>query len=399
MACRHSPHRAGVHCPDDPPPTEPSLRPFSATSRAIAPAVTTGEVRCRPASPVRRQRLRLAQLRAAQPDRPGRELPPRRSRCSCGSWHVGAGQAPAPPRSRPSWRYSGRVWPDRGTSAGVGRSGRVKGWSGIAASHRRRDQPSRERAPRPHVLPACPAGRLGGRPRPARRPAGPVPPRYPRCGGRPCHPAGRRGARHAPPGRRPDGEIVGRPTTAGRRGMVVRIDGSTDRPDGSTFHITGRSGRGRRAEESNDVIAERGWTPFRPDAGRLTLRLARPLTRQLYWTATACSPTSTGRDRGARPAAAGVREAPRHRPLLAEARRARPISISACRCMPDAMELFEAVRHLDPIILTGLPRGNWAADQKVRWAAQYFPARGSSPAWRATSATRAGRATSWSTTS
>lgn len=39
----------------------------------------------------------------------------------------------------------------------------------------------------------------------------------------------------------------------------------------------------------------------------------------------------------------------------------------------DAMELFEAVRHLDPIILTGLPRGNWAADQKVRWAAQYFP--------------------------
>jgi len=41
--------------------------------------------------------------------------------------------------------------------------------------------------------------------------------------------------------------------------------------------------------------------------------------------------------------------------------------------MPDAMALFEAVRHLDPIILTGLPRGNWAADQKVRWAAQYFP--------------------------
>jgi hypothetical protein len=41
--------------------------------------------------------------------------------------------------------------------------------------------------------------------------------------------------------------------------------------------------------------------------------------------------------------------------------------------MPDAMELFEAVRHLDPIILTGLPRGNWAADQKVRWAAEHFP--------------------------
>jgi hypothetical protein len=41
--------------------------------------------------------------------------------------------------------------------------------------------------------------------------------------------------------------------------------------------------------------------------------------------------------------------------------------------MPDAMELFDAVRHLDPIILTGLPQGNWAADQKVRWAAKYFP--------------------------
>ena len=41
--------------------------------------------------------------------------------------------------------------------------------------------------------------------------------------------------------------------------------------------------------------------------------------------------------------------------------------------MPDAQELFEAVRHLDPIILTGLPRGNWAAPQKVRWAAEHFP--------------------------
>ena len=38
-----------------------------------------------------------------------------------------------------------------------------------------------------------------------------------------------------------------------------------------------------------------------------------------------------------------------------------------------ADELFEAVSHLDPIILTGLPRGNWAADQKVRWAAKHFP--------------------------
>ena len=41
--------------------------------------------------------------------------------------------------------------------------------------------------------------------------------------------------------------------------------------------------------------------------------------------------------------------------------------------MPDAMELFAAVRHLVPIILTGLPRGNWAAPQKIRWAAEHFP--------------------------
>lgn len=40
--------------------------------------------------------------------------------------------------------------------------------------------------------------------------------------------------------------------------------------------------------------------------------------------------------------------------------------------MPDAMELFDAVRHLHPVILTGLPRGTWAAPQKVRWAAEHF---------------------------
>jgi len=40
---------------------------------------------------------------------------------------------------------------------------------------------------------------------------------------------------------------------------------------------------------------------------------------------------------------------------------------------PDAMELFEAVKHLEPTILTGLPLGNWAAPQKVKWAAEHFP--------------------------
>ena len=41
--------------------------------------------------------------------------------------------------------------------------------------------------------------------------------------------------------------------------------------------------------------------------------------------------------------------------------------------MPDAMRLFDAVRHLDPIILTGCPRGGWAERQKERWAARHFP--------------------------
>jgi hypothetical protein len=41
--------------------------------------------------------------------------------------------------------------------------------------------------------------------------------------------------------------------------------------------------------------------------------------------------------------------------------------------MPGALELFDAVRHLHPTILTGLPRGAWAAPQKVRWAQEHFP--------------------------
>jgi 5'(3')-deoxyribonucleotidase len=41
--------------------------------------------------------------------------------------------------------------------------------------------------------------------------------------------------------------------------------------------------------------------------------------------------------------------------------------------MPDARILFEAVKHLKPAILTGLPTGSWAAPQKVTWAAEHFP--------------------------
>jgi len=41
--------------------------------------------------------------------------------------------------------------------------------------------------------------------------------------------------------------------------------------------------------------------------------------------------------------------------------------------MPDARLLFDTVAHLNPTILTGLPLGNWAAPQKLRWAGEHFP--------------------------
>ena len=41
--------------------------------------------------------------------------------------------------------------------------------------------------------------------------------------------------------------------------------------------------------------------------------------------------------------------------------------------MPDAYELYEAVRRKHPIILTGLPGGEWAEPQKRRWAQRHFP--------------------------
>jgi len=44
--------------------------------------------------------------------------------------------------------------------------------------------------------------------------------------------------------------------------LVVSIDGTTDRPDGSTYHITWSLGAGRRARESNDVLRDRGWKPL-----------------------------------------------------------------------------------------------------------------------------------------
>jgi hypothetical protein len=66
---------------------------------------------------------------------------------------------------------------------------------------------------------------------------------------------------HAPLPDENMGEIVGRADDReGVEAMVVRIGGTTDRPDGSTYHITWSLADGRRAKESNDVIAAHGWT-------------------------------------------------------------------------------------------------------------------------------------------
>lgn len=41
--------------------------------------------------------------------------------------------------------------------------------------------------------------------------------------------------------------------------LVVEIDGTTDRPDGLTYHITWSLGPDRKAKESNDVLRDRRW--------------------------------------------------------------------------------------------------------------------------------------------
>jgi hypothetical protein len=57
--------------------------------------------------------------------------------------------------------------------------------------------------------------------------------------------------------------IVGRADDdEGVEAMVVEIDGTTHRPGGGTYHITWSLAEGRKAKESNDVIAAKGWQPI-----------------------------------------------------------------------------------------------------------------------------------------
>ena len=57
-------------------------------------------------------------------------------------------------------------------------------------------------------------------------------------------------------------EVIGRADDGqGVEALVVSLGGSTDRPTGGTYHITWSLEPGRKAKESNDVIAARGWEP------------------------------------------------------------------------------------------------------------------------------------------
>lgn len=65
--------------------------------------------------------------------------------------------------------------------------------------------------------------------------------------------------------------IVGHADDAqGVEAYVVAIAGSTERPDGGTWHITWSLAEDRTAKESNDVIAKLGWTAVAPIAVLLT---------------------------------------------------------------------------------------------------------------------------------
>ena len=73
------------------------------------------------------------------------------------------------------------------------------------------------------------------------------------------------------------GEVVGEiDDGAGVQALIVRIAGTTNRPGGSTYHITwslDRS-RGRKPVESNEVIRKFGWRPL-PEPIPIQLRPAR----------------------------------------------------------------------------------------------------------------------------
>jgi len=60
-----------------------------------------------------------------------------------------------------------------------------------------------------------------------------------------------------------DARVIGRADDGrGLECLVVELDGTFDRPDGSTYHITWSLGAGRRARESNDLLMSSGFHPL-----------------------------------------------------------------------------------------------------------------------------------------
>jgi hypothetical protein len=73
------------------------------------------------------------------------------------------------------------------------------------------------------------------------------------------------------------GQVVGEiDDGAGVQALVVEIGGTTDRSDGSTYHVTWSldCARSRRPVESNDVIARLGWRSL-PEPVPIRLHPAR----------------------------------------------------------------------------------------------------------------------------
>lgn len=58
----------------------------------------------------------------------------------------------------------------------------------------------------------------------------------------------------------PVSRVVGRADDGrGVQCLVIELDGTTDRPDGSTFHITWSLGPTRSARKSNDILRKCKW--------------------------------------------------------------------------------------------------------------------------------------------
>ena len=59
---------------------------------------------------------------------------------------------------------------------------------------------------------------------------------------------------------KPEAQVIGRADDGNSlECLVVELDGTTDRPDGSTAHITWSLGPGRKARESYDLLRDEGW--------------------------------------------------------------------------------------------------------------------------------------------